>query len=54
MLRRFLHHDRGATAIEYTLILSLISVALIYSVTQVGVELGNTFNKVSNTLRDGS
>ena len=53
MCRTLLQDRRGATAVEYALIVSLISVAIIYSVTYVGVELGNTFNTLANVLHDG-
>ncbi len=41
---------RGATAIEYGLLVALISIALIAAITLVGQDLGNFFNNISNTL----
>jgi pilus assembly protein Flp/PilA len=48
--RRFLHEEKGATAIEYGLIASLIAVVIIGAVTAVGNGLTNTFNEVSGNL----
>lgn len=50
-LRRFFKDEKGATAIEYGLIASLIAVAIIVSVTNLGKNLGDTFNSVSGQLR---
>ncbi len=47
---KFLKNESGATAIEYGLIASLIAVAIITSVTQLGTKVGATFNAVSNKL----
>jgi pilus assembly protein Flp/PilA len=48
--RRFLQEEKGATAIEYGLIASLIAVVIIGAVTAVGNGLTNTFTEVSNNL----
>lgn len=42
--------EKGATAIEYALIASLISVAAIGAFASVGNKLGTTFNDVSSKL----
>ncbi len=44
---RFLSDDSGATAIEYGLIASLISVAIIAAATSLGSNIALTFNKVA-------
>jgi pilus assembly protein Flp/PilA len=49
-LRKFLHDENGATAIEYGLIAACISVAIIAAVTSVGSKLNTTFSNVSNAL----
>jgi len=49
-LRRFLVEERGATAIEYGLIASLIAVVIIGTVAMVGNSLTNTFNEVASNL----
>ena len=44
---RFLPHpdeDRGATMVEYALIVSLIAIAAIVAVTAFGTELSNFFS----------
>ena len=50
MIRRFLKDEAGATAIEYGLIAALISIAAIAAMTNVGNNLKNIFNTVSNSL----
>jgi pilus assembly protein Flp/PilA len=47
---RFLHDERGATAIEYGLIVALISVVIITAVTNVGKSLSTKFNTINNSL----
>jgi len=50
-LAESLHRDdRGATAVEYGLIVTLIAVAIIAIVTLVGQRLVNEFTNVSNAL----
>jgi pilus assembly protein Flp/PilA len=48
---RFMNNESGATAIEYGLIASLIAVAAIVAMDQVGTGLNTTFTKVSNELK---
>ncbi len=43
--------DRGATAVEYGLIVFLIAIAIIVAVTLVGTNLTNIFNTVGNKLQ---
>ena len=50
IFRRLMRNDRGATAIEYTLIASLIAVAAITAMRAVGAGLNNTLNGVVNNL----
>ena len=50
ILRRLMQNDRGATAIEYTLIASLIAVAAITAMKTVGGKVQNTLNTVGNSL----
>ena len=49
MIRLFKEED-GATAIEYGLIASLISVAAIGAMTAVGTQLSTTFGTVQTSL----
>ena len=46
----FLTDEKGATAIEYGLIASLIAVTIIGAVSAVGNRLSTTFNEVSSNL----
>jgi pilus assembly protein Flp/PilA len=41
---------KGATAIEYGLIAALIAVAAITAMSNLGGQLGNTFNTVSGNM----
>lgn len=47
MLKRFWSDRRGATAIEYALIASLIGLTLIGGATVIGSELSGTFADVA-------
>ena len=42
--------ERGATAVEYALMVGLIAVAIIAAVSALGNKVKNTFNSISNTL----
>jgi pilus assembly protein Flp/PilA len=43
--------DRGATAIEYALLCSLLAVALVGVVTALGTGLSSEFTEVSTVLK---
>ncbi len=47
LLRNFWANEQGATAIEYGLIASLISIAAIASFSSVGTKLSATFHFVA-------
>lgn len=42
--------DKGATAVEYGLIVALIAVVIIVAVTLLGGRLSNIFNNTANSL----
>jgi pilus assembly protein Flp/PilA len=50
-LKKFVANESGATAIEYALIASLVSVAIIAALTTLGGKLTTTFGEVSNNLK---
>jgi pilus assembly protein Flp/PilA len=50
IFRHLMKSDRGATAIEYTLIASLIAVAAIAAMRSVGGSVNNVLNGVATTL----
>ena len=50
IFRRLMKNDKGATAIEYALIASLIAVAAIAAMQNIGTSLGTTFNTVANDM----
>jgi pilus assembly protein Flp/PilA len=49
-IRKMIKNNKGATAIEYGLIAALIAVAAITAMTQLGTQLGTTFNNVKNCM----
>jgi pilus assembly protein Flp/PilA len=49
-IKRFLKNESGATAIEYGLLASGISVAVIPSVKEVGTKLVNVFTLLQNAF----
>lgn len=51
LFARFAKDQSGATAIEYGLIASLISVAIIGALTTIGSKLTTTFGTVSANLK---
>jgi pilus assembly protein Flp/PilA len=51
LFARFAKDESGATAIEYGLIASLISVAIIGALTTIGTKLTGTFGNVSANLK---
>ena len=51
LVRRFLNDDSGATAIEYGLIATGISVAIIVAVNTIGTNLNTTFSSISSQLK---
>jgi pilus assembly protein Flp/PilA len=50
-IKFFLRDERGATAIEYSIIAGGIAVAIIVSVYSIGPKLNTTFTSVSSQLR---
>ena len=50
----FFKDESGATAIEYGLLASLIAVAIITAVTNLGTKVSTTFNTVNSNLRTTS
>ncbi len=49
-LRKLVHDESGATAIEYALIASLIAVAIVSAAGTLGGKIANTFNTVGSNL----
>jgi pilus assembly protein Flp/PilA len=50
IFRRLMKNEHGATAIEYTLIASLIAVAAIVAMKNVGGTVANTLNNVATAM----
>jgi pilus assembly protein Flp/PilA len=52
LFARFASDRSGATAIEYALIATLISVAIVVGATALGVQLDTTFQAISERVAD--
>ena len=50
-LKRFASDESGATAIEYALIASLIAIALVTILGQLGTRLSAEFSEISSALK---
>ena len=50
IFRRLMKNEQGATAIEYVLIASLISVAAITAMSTVGGKVSNVLSNVANAM----
>jgi len=50
-IRRCLADNRGATAIEYSLVVALISVALIGILSGLGQRMSGVFSEISTALK---
>lgn len=50
LVKRFCQDERGATAIEYGLIATLICVAVIAAMSNLGNNIANTWKKVSDKM----
>jgi len=51
-IRKLVKNSKGATAIEYGLIAALIAVAAIGAMGALGNQLNETFNNVSNGMKN--
>jgi pilus assembly protein Flp/PilA len=43
-------NERGAAAVEYALLVSLIAVAIIFAVTGLGKQIASTFTSVTKSV----
>ena len=50
IFRQLMKNEHGATAIEYTLIASLIAVAAIVAMRAVGGSVSNTMSNIASTM----
>jgi len=51
IFRRLMKNDQGATAIEYTLIASLIAVAAITAMGSVGTKVNGVLSNVASAMK---
>ncbi len=49
-IETFVHDKTGAMAIEYGLIAGIVSIAIIAGITQIGADLGDVFQTISDTF----
>ena len=49
-LQARINDDRGATAVEYGLMVALIAIVIIVAVTLLGTTLSGLFNKVATSI----
>ena len=54
IIRRLLADDRGATAIEYSLLVSFIALGLVTSVGDVGANVAESLDDVHSGLTDSA
>lgn len=50
LARRLGRDERGATAVEYGLMVALIAAAIVITVTALGLNLATLFGNVANTI----
>jgi len=50
-IRRYLHDERGATAIEYSLIAVFVSIVFLAAAQAIGTTLTGTFQAVAGALK---
>jgi pilus assembly protein Flp/PilA len=50
LARTLQRDDRGATAVEYGLMVALIAAVIVTAVTLIGTNLTSIFNKVANAI----
>lgn len=51
-MNNFWRDESGATAVEYALVLSTLSIVVISAIAVVGGHTSNTWNTVSNAVTD--
>ncbi|MEV5051785.1 Flp family type IVb pilin [Arthrobacter sp. LAR12-1-1.1] len=54
IVARIRRNEKGATAVEYGIMVALIAVAIIIAVTALGGTLASTFEGVGCTVKGGS
>jgi pilus assembly protein Flp/PilA len=50
LLKRFHRHERGATAVEYAMLVVFIALAIAVGAQTLGTDLGNMFSNVGEKL----
>lgn len=51
-LMRFLSHEKGASLVEYSLLVLLIAIAALTAVAYFGNELSSTYSDINSNLVD--
>ncbi len=50
LLERFKRDERGATLVEYGLLVGLLAIVCIAAITLLGTEISNMFNRIGGNL----
>jgi len=51
LIERFHRHERGATAVEYAMLVVFIALAIAVGAQTLGTDLSNMFTNVATTLK---
>ena len=52
LIQRFLADDRGASMVEYALLVALIAIVALVAVTVAGTELSETYSKIASEVAE--
>ena len=52
LIKRFHRHERGATAVEYAMLVVFIALAIAVGAQTLGTNLTDMFTNVGNTLKN--
>ena len=52
LIKRFHRHERGATAVEYAMLVVFIALAIAVGAQTLGTNLSDMFTNVGNTLKN--
>lgn len=53
-IKHFVRDEEGATAVEYGVLVALITVAVLITIVAIGQQLEEVFNKIQRCLHDSS
>ena len=53
-VRRFIHEEKAATAVEYAVIAAIVGIGLITVLQQFSFDLQDAFTSLSDAVQDGT